>query len=91
VNGSCPKSYGTNVARLAGLPEVVVKRAAEFAAMLEAREVDGTTVPSSALVQEELTDSEKSLLRELGTLLGAPGSAEDMNLALLQFQESLSA
>jgi DNA mismatch repair protein MSH6 len=30
--GGCPKSYGTNVARLAGLPEAVVRRAALLAA-----------------------------------------------------------
>jgi len=28
--GACPRSYGTNVARLAGLPERVVKRAAHM-------------------------------------------------------------
>ena len=35
VRGACPKSYGTNVARLAGLPEPVVARAAALAAELE--------------------------------------------------------
>lgn len=29
--GACPKSYGMNVARLAGLPEAVVSRAVEIA------------------------------------------------------------
>jgi len=33
--GACPKSYGTNVARLAGLPAVVVQRAAELSARYE--------------------------------------------------------
>jgi len=35
--GSCPKSYGMNVARLAGLPESVVKRASEMAQEFEHR------------------------------------------------------
>ena len=33
--GPCPKSYGTNVARLAGIPKDVVKQAAEVSAKLE--------------------------------------------------------
>ncbi len=35
VEGACPKSYGTNVARLAGIPAGVVAKAAAFAAQLE--------------------------------------------------------
>ena len=34
--GSCPKSYGVNVARLAGLPERVLLAAAKRSAALEA-------------------------------------------------------
>lgn len=34
--GACPKSYGTNVARLAGLPPSVLARAAEMSASREA-------------------------------------------------------
>ena len=34
--GACPRSYGTNVARLAGVPDAVVDRAAALAAGLEA-------------------------------------------------------
>jgi DNA mismatch repair ATPase MutS len=33
--GACPKSYGTNVARLAGLPASVVARAAAISAQRE--------------------------------------------------------
>ena len=33
--GACPKSYGVNVARLAGLPDAVVQRASSFARQLE--------------------------------------------------------
>lgn len=35
--GACPKSYGVNVARLAGLPESVVRRAAIVSEEAEAR------------------------------------------------------
>lgn len=35
TNGACPKSYGVNVARLAGLPDEVIKRASSFATHLE--------------------------------------------------------
>jgi DNA mismatch repair protein MSH6 len=33
--GACPKSYGMNVGRLAGLPPSIVSRAAECAARVE--------------------------------------------------------
>lgn len=35
TDGACPKSYGANVARLAGLPDEVVRRAADKAAESE--------------------------------------------------------
>ncbi|GLC55756.1 hypothetical protein PLESTB_001025500 [Pleodorina starrii] len=37
-HGACPKSYGTNVARLAGLPPKVVARAAEVSAQWNQRQ-----------------------------------------------------
>ena len=37
--GACPRSYGTNVARLAGLPERVVLRAAHMSRAKELRDV----------------------------------------------------
>ena len=40
VPGSADKSYGLQVARLAGIPEPVVRRAAEILANLEAQEYD---------------------------------------------------
>ncbi len=40
VNGSADKSYGLQVARLAGVPETVVARAGEILANLEAHEYD---------------------------------------------------
>lgn len=41
TDGACPKSYGTNVARLAGLPDSVVRRAAAKAAESEAGRTGG--------------------------------------------------
>ncbi|MCO5583206.1 hypothetical protein L7F22_037114 [Adiantum nelumboides] len=38
ANGACPKSYGVNVARIAGMPESVLKRAAVRASDLESSE-----------------------------------------------------
>lgn len=35
TDGACPKSYGVNVACLAGLPDGVIGRAASFASQLE--------------------------------------------------------
>ncbi|XP_073283875.1 DNA mismatch repair protein MSH6 [Primulina huaijiensis] len=35
-NGTCPRSYGVNVARLAGLPDAVLQRAAKMSTELEA-------------------------------------------------------
>jgi DNA mismatch repair protein MutS len=40
VEGSAPKSYGIEVARLAGLPRAVIDRAREILANLEANELD---------------------------------------------------
>ena len=42
TQGSCPKSYGTNVARLAGLPQALVQRASQVAASLELRAQEET-------------------------------------------------
>ena len=50
VAGACPKSYGTNVARLAGIPDKIVDRASEFAKMLEHR----------SIVQQAMRDKAKT-------------------------------
>jgi DNA mismatch repair protein MSH6 len=41
TEGACPKSYGVNVARLAGLPDVVVRRAAVVSQQAEDRGIAG--------------------------------------------------
>jgi DNA mismatch repair protein MutS len=48
VPGSADKSYGLHVARLAGLPPEVIRRAAEVLANLEAQEYDFTGRPRLA-------------------------------------------
>jgi DNA mismatch repair protein MutS len=48
VPGSADKSYGLHVARLAGLPEGVIERAAEILGNLEAKEYDPTGKPRLA-------------------------------------------
>ena len=40
--GACPKSYGTSVAQLAGLPATLVKQAARLAQQLESHQASGT-------------------------------------------------
>lgn len=53
LDGACPKSYGTNVARLAGLPDCVVRRAAAKAAESEAeRQASGAGTPPAAAGQQ---------------------------------------
>ncbi|MCP4659639.1 MAG: DNA mismatch repair protein MutS, partial [bacterium] len=48
IDGSADKSYGLHVARLAGLPPKVLKRAAEVLSNLEAQEYDLTGKPRLA-------------------------------------------
>lgn len=52
AEGACPKSYGTNVARLAGLPEVVVRRAAAISGAKE--EVSGAEAAGAGAGQEAM-------------------------------------
>jgi DNA mismatch repair protein MutS len=46
VPGAASRSYGIHVARLAGLPEVVIARAREILANLEAQELDESGHPA---------------------------------------------
>ncbi|KAL6768798.1 MSH6 [Auxenochlorella protothecoides x Auxenochlorella symbiontica] len=56
VPGACPASYGVNVARLAGLPDAVVRRASSMAASL----AQGATI-----------DGEEGAREKLGSILEA--------------------
>ena len=46
AKGACPRSYGVNVARLAGLPESVLQRATSFSSGMEARRISRTSTSS---------------------------------------------
>jgi DNA mismatch repair protein MSH6 len=70
TRGACPKSYGVNVARLAGLPPSVLRTAAATAAAA-ARDAAG-----------ELRDEERAVLSELLAAVGGGGGAAAMAEAL---------
>jgi len=57
VPGAASKSYGIEVARLAGVPEAVVRRAKEILANLEQAELDATGQPRLARAHEERTEA----------------------------------
>ncbi len=54
TNGACPKSYGVNVARLAGLPDEVINRATSFARQLEEQHDTRATLKLSEDEQQRL-------------------------------------
>jgi DNA mismatch repair protein MutS len=59
--GAADKSYGIEVARLAGMPREVLKRANEILERLERKEIDLTGHPRSRTVDEVLDEMQKSL------------------------------
>jgi len=68
VEGSASKSYGIEVARLAGLPKTVVERAREILTNLEQNELDVTGKPKFAkhLKKPSKHVNQMSLLDDLG-------------------------
>jgi DNA mismatch repair protein MutS len=77
VEGGSDRSYGIQVARLAGLPEAVIERAKEILANLEEDEYSigeipriarGEHSPVSGDIQLTLWESEKELTRKLSEL-----------------------
>ena len=54
TDGSTNRSYGIQVARLAGIPEKVLKRAKEILKNIEAGEFDGVGVPQVSLSKEQV-------------------------------------
>lgn len=60
--GACPKSYGVNVARLAGLPDGVLLRAA---AKSEEFEINGHNKQSEVNSYENLTRKAAALVQNL--------------------------
>lgn len=71
VEGGTDKSYGIQVARLAGLPEVVLKRAREVLANLENREYNESGKPRIGVRKGEKTTNKHEQL----TLFGNQHSA----------------
>jgi DNA mismatch repair protein MutS len=59
--GTADKSYGIEVARLAGIPREVLKRANEILERLEKKEIDLTGRPRSRSTEEVLDEIQKSL------------------------------
>jgi DNA mismatch repair protein MutS len=59
--GTADKSYGVEVARLAGLPREVVRRANEILERLERKEIDLTGRPRTRSTQEVIEEIQKSL------------------------------
>lgn len=59
--GTADKSYGVEVARLAGLPAEVVRRATEILERLEKKEIDLTGRPRTRSTQEVIEEMQKSL------------------------------
>ena len=49
AEGACPRSYGVNVARLAGLPESVLQRASNFSADMEKQRMHRLSRPGLAV------------------------------------------
>ena len=65
IPGTADKSYGIEVARLAGLPKDVLSRASEILERLERKEIDLTGRPRTRSAGEVLDEVQKSLFREL--------------------------
>jgi DNA mismatch repair protein MutS len=74
VEGGCDRSYGIQVARLAGLPQIVIERAKEILSNLEEDEFSigdvpriarGLHSPVSGDIQLNLWESEKEISKQL--------------------------
>jgi DNA mismatch repair protein MutS len=61
IPGTADKSYGIEVARLAGLPKDVLRRASEILERLERKDIDLTGRPRSRSTEEVLEEIQKSL------------------------------
>ncbi len=59
--GTADKSYGIEVARLAGLPRAVLRRAGEILERLERKEIDLTGRPRSRAASDVVDEIQKSL------------------------------
>ncbi|XP_042414294.1 DNA mismatch repair protein MSH6 isoform X1 [Zingiber officinale] len=83
--GSCPKSYGVNVARLAGLPLSVLQKAAKKSNDFENDNQKGHTA-TERLISDEKTNAETTLIKELLSVVETWNLRRDsqaVNLSLL--------
>jgi len=76
VEGGTDRSYGIQVARLAGLPKEIVERAKEILANLEANELDPEGKPT--LAKTELNSDDTPGSGQLRLFAGLPNPVEQM-------------
>lgn len=62
VSGPSDQSYGIHVAKLAGIPRLIIDRAKEVLFNLEKKELDGTGVPKIAYRSSQKRDDSQMLL-----------------------------
>ena len=84
TEGACPKSYGTSVAHLAGLPASLVQQAARLAEQLEAHQAQGKQL--TPLHEANETGERTTLWLSSGWLRGRPGGWNAVCMQLLQWQ-----
>ncbi|KAI5077327.1 hypothetical protein GOP47_0007151 [Adiantum capillus-veneris] len=88
ASGACPKSYGVNVARIAGMPESVLKRAAVRAAELESLEsTHAIKGCEEKLFVEVLRVAEKADFADLDTVLDLHKQSRSMHKQLSRLQK----
>jgi DNA mismatch repair protein MSH6 len=91
THGACPRSYGTNVARLAGLPASVVARAAEMSASREAVYAAGATRAGAAAAAAQRQQAAVDLDDSTGRSGGPPGGGCGGGCELQQLLRSVRA
>jgi DNA mismatch repair protein MutS len=88
ASGGANRSYGIQVARLAGLPEPVIARAREILANLEGGELDAEGQPRLARPGDRRAEAQRSQLDLFG---GAPGVSARLDVEAAGVLEELRA